>query len=134
MMKKNGFTLVEIMVAVIIVGILAAVGVPKLFGVIAKAKAAEVPVAAGTYISLQNTYLHENNGVGSWKNIGYGAPGNGQTENFTYSGCIQGLIRLHSGGERMVGWQAFNIPNLNSCTPHSAWSVILNPLGEHELS
>ena len=55
MMKKNGFTLVEIMVAAIIVGILAAVGVPKLFGVIAKAKAAEVPVAAGTYISLQNT-------------------------------------------------------------------------------
>ena len=134
MMKKNGFTLVEIMVAVIIVGILAAVGVPKLFGVIAKAKAAEVPVAAGTYISLQNTYLHENNGVGSWKNIGYGAPGNGQTDNFIYQGCIQGLIKLRTGGERMVGWQAFNIPNLNSCTPHSAWSVILNPLGEHELS
>ena len=134
MSEKKGFTLVEIMVVVIIVGILAAVGVPKLFGVIAKAKASEVPVAAGTYISLQNAYLHENNGVGSWKNIGYGAPGNGQTDNFIYQGCIQGLIKLRSGGERMVGWQAFNIPNLNYCNQHSAWSVILNPLGEHEVS
>ena len=77
---KKGFTLVEIMVVVIIMGILAAVGVPKLFGLIAKARASEVPVAAGTYISLQNAYLHENNGIGSWKNIGYGAPGNGRTD------------------------------------------------------
>ena len=74
MLKKNGFTLIEVMVVVIILGVLAAVGLPKMFGVIAKAKAAEIPVAAGTYISLQNTYLHENNGVGSWQNIGYAAP------------------------------------------------------------
>ena len=55
MLKKNGFTLIEIMVVIVILGVLAAVGVPKMFGVIAKAKASEVPVAAGTYISLCRT-------------------------------------------------------------------------------
>ena len=39
---RKGFSLVEIMVVVVILGVLAGVGVPKLFGVIAKARASEV--------------------------------------------------------------------------------------------
>lgn len=34
---KRAFTLIEVMVVIVILGILAAVGVPKLFGTIAKA-------------------------------------------------------------------------------------------------
>lgn len=130
---KKGFTLVEIMVVVIIMGILAAVGVPKLFGLIAKARASEVPVAAGTYISLQNAYLHENNGIGSWKNIGYGAPGNGRTDYFEYSGCINGTIPFASMEPDMPGWQASNRSGLNSCKTGGAWAVIIDPAGEREI-
>ena len=130
---KKGFTLVEIMVVVIIMGILAAVGVPKLFGLIAKARASEVPVAAGTYISLQNAYLHENNGIGSWKNIGYGAPGNGRTDYFEYSGCINGTIPFASMEPDMPGWQASNLSGLNSCKTGGAWAVIIDPAGEREI-
>lgn len=130
---KKGFTLVEIMVVVVIMGILAAVGVPKLFGLIAKARASEVPVAAGTYVSLQNAYLHENNGIGSWKNIGYGAPGNGQTEYFEYSGCINGTIPFAAMEPDMPGWQASNRSGLNSCKTGSAWAVIIDPAGEREI-
>lgn len=42
---KKGFTLVEIMVVVVIIGVLAAGAVPKLFGAVVKAKASEIPVA-----------------------------------------------------------------------------------------
>ena len=56
---KKGFTLIEIMVVIVIMGVLAAVGVPKLFGMIAKAKASEVPTAAGTYVHLQEAYQSE---------------------------------------------------------------------------
>jgi prepilin-type N-terminal cleavage/methylation domain-containing protein len=130
---KKGFTLVEIMVVVIIMGVLAAVGVPKLFGLIAKARASEVPVAAGTYISLQNAYLGENNGIGSWKNIGYGAPGNGRTDYFEYSGCINGTIPFASMEPDMPGWQATNRSGLNSCKAGGAWAIVIDPAGEREI-
>ncbi len=132
---KKGFTLVEIMVVVVIMGVLAAVGVPKLFGVIAKARAAEVPVAAGTYVSLQNAFLHENNGVGGWDNIGYGAPGDseGKTEYFEYSGCIKGNIPFENMEPDMPGWQASNRSKLNYCGAGSAWAVVIDPAGEREI-
>lgn len=130
---KKAFTLVEVMVVIVILGVLAAVGVPKMFGVIAKAKAAEVPVAAGTYISLQNAYLTENNGIGSWQNIGYGAPDNGRSEYFEYNGCINGTIPFESMEPDMPGWFASNLSNLNSCKRGSLWSVIIDPAGEREI-
>lgn len=59
--------------------------VPKLFGMVAKAKASEVPVAAGSYTKLQDAFLAEKTALGNWKNIGYVAPGNGNSSNFCYS-------------------------------------------------
>ena len=60
-MRKTGFTLIEVVVVVLIVGVLATIGLPKLFGQIAKAKASEVSVAASTYTRLQDAYFVEKN-------------------------------------------------------------------------
>lgn len=128
--KKNGFTLIEIMVVIVIMGILAAVGVPKLFGMIAKAKAAEVPTAAGVYIRLQDAFVHNDHGIGSWKDIGYAAPGDGKTSNFEYGDCVEAKKEIDKDAESFLGWSATNLSSLNECSARSAWGIIIDPVAE----
>src|SRR5574344_2818150 len=91
MMNKKGFTLIELMVVVVIIGILAAVAVPKLFGMIAKSKASEVGPAAGTYVKMQQAYISEAVAIGKWGIIGYKAPGDASgTTNFAYADAESG--------------------------------------------
>lgn len=108
-MKKQGFTLIELMVVIVIMGILAAVAVPKLFGMIAKSKASEVPTAAGTWINLEEAYVAENAALGDWAKIGYEAPGT-KTDAANYSNTNFAYTEVSAGK-----WQATaNVP-LNDC-------------------
>jgi prepilin-type N-terminal cleavage/methylation domain-containing protein len=124
--KKNAFTLIEIMVVIVIMGILAAVAVPKLFGMIAKAKAAELLAASGTYVHLQDAYLHQGHGVGTWNDIGYVAPDNGKTTYFEYGNCL-----ASDDGNDFVGWHATNLSSLNDCTTRSSWAIIITPVSQN---
>lgn len=125
-MKKQGFTLIELMVVVVIIGILAAVAVPKLFGMIAKSKASEVGPAAGTYVKLQQAYISESaTYYGNWTTIGYSAPGDkGVTQNFTYTetaSFTDGKAALTTSN--VVGWNAANNAKLNDCPAALNWTV-----------
>ncbi len=126
MMNKKGFTLIELMVVVVIIGILAAVAVPKLFGMIAKSKASEVGPAAGTYVKMQQAYVSEAVAIGNWAIIGYKAPGTANaTTNFTYSGFVTGgtdnTVAL-SGGQTDA-WTAANNTKLNECDKGTNWDI-----------
>jgi len=60
-MNESGFTLVELMIVIVIVGILAAVAVPIYQGNIAKAKMTECDAALGTIRTAERVYYAENN-------------------------------------------------------------------------
>ena len=115
-MKKQGFTLIELMVVIVIMGILAAVAVPKLFAQIDKSKASEVGPAAGSYVHDQDAYVVDQATLGSFKLIGWEAP----TSNyFTYTSSLDGT----STGDAAT-WTATKKDKGPNCA--TAWTITSN--------
>lgn len=91
-MNKKGFSLIELMIVVAIIGLLAMLGVPSFMRFLAKTKRAEAYVNLSSIYAAQKAYWAEHGkysdtlsgpgGIG-WKPEGY--RGGGAQENFHYT-------------------------------------------------
>lgn len=99
-MSRNikGFTLVELMVVIVIIGVLAALAIPRFLGATAKAKLSEFKPVLKEIFTLQEIKFQEAGvylGAGQESELGFARPG--AKVNFEY-GILDG-----SGGAQTLG-------------------------------
>ncbi|MBN1603770.1 MAG: prepilin-type N-terminal cleavage/methylation domain-containing protein [Chitinispirillaceae bacterium] len=72
--NSKGFTLIELMVVILIIGILAALAIPKFTDASAKAKMSEIPTVIAAFDNAQLARIAETGAVGNLTDLVFDAP------------------------------------------------------------
>lgn len=84
--NKKGFTLIELMIVVAIIGILAAIAIPNFLNYQCKAKQSEAKQSLGTIAKNQEAYVSEfNTYADTSTKLGFSVKGEGSKRYYTYT-------------------------------------------------
>jgi prepilin-type N-terminal cleavage/methylation domain-containing protein len=97
-LQQKGFTLIELMVVIVIVGILAAVAIPKFMDASAKAKMSEAPTVLASYESAQLAHVAETSSLGDIANLAFDSPTASKWFSYGENGGADGTYRATAVG------------------------------------
>jgi prepilin-type N-terminal cleavage/methylation domain-containing protein len=104
---KRGFTLVELIIVIIIVGILASIGLTQYNKVVEKSRAAEARMILGTLRTAEIAEYNEGGAYVTASSLGVGAPSScASTHYFSYACTTDGTCtatRCTTGGKPTQG-------------------------------
>jgi type IV pilus assembly protein PilA len=95
--SKKGFTLIELMIVVAIIGILAAIAIPNFLKFQAKSRTTEARTNLGAIFTGETSFYGESNQYGNFTNIGWGPTG---TPRYLY---MIGAVGTAPNGTTLVG-------------------------------
>lgn len=102
MQKQSGFTLFELMIAIMIIAILAALGIPAYYRHIQKAAMTNILPIAATYKAAVELCILETGAVDKCDNDSYGIPEAQTNQYIENSSVSKGVITL-TGKNTLVG-------------------------------
>jgi type IV pilus assembly protein PilA len=118
-MNRKGFTLIELLIVVVIIGILAAIAIPKFANTKQKAVVASMKSDLRNLVTAQEAFFSDNNDYAPATTSGAQVNGTGGSGNVTFvpsTGNVLALARAGAGG-----WNATvtNPAVPTTSTPHT---------------
>jgi prepilin-type N-terminal cleavage/methylation domain-containing protein len=110
MANRKGFTLIELLIVVVIIGILAAIAIPKFATTKDKAKLASVKTDIRNYMTAQEAYFSDNAVYGAVADL------QGANYNFTFSTGNVGAGAGNAAGYNLTVTNASISTGLNTCS------------------
>ena len=99
--NNKAFTLIELMVVIVIIGILATLAIPKFNEASLKAKVSEAPTVLSSFDNAQLAYLAETNTLGVASVLAMNDPAALTSKYYTYDGTTAGTCQGTTAGTGM---------------------------------
>jgi type IV pilus assembly protein PilE len=121
--NRKGFTLIELMIVVVIIGILAALAIPRFMTATTKAKQSEAKGVLKQVYTMQRTYFQQHgtyvaaadNAAAGWATIGVEIPAGAV---YTYACTITG-----GGGAGAATFTATATANIDDDATNDVWQI-----------